>query len=195
MRNKKENKNINKIQSQSGVTLIILVVTIVVILILAAITVNYAWKDNGILKTALGLQNTVTNAEKYDKDKLADATNQLDSMITNMGLDSENNTGGSENPEDRIPAAPTITVNGTMGENGYYASNIQVIFHKNDKLNVMTYKIEGVTEEKTMQDGDSILLTDDGSYTIIAYHYSDANKQSKPATVKVVKDTIAPNVT
>ncbi len=182
----------NIIQSQSGITLIILAVTIVVILILASITVDFAWKDSGIIKTALGLQNVVKDAERNDQEIATNVSHYINEAVTGNG------SGGGdieEPPQEATPTAPTMTVNGKKGENGYYASDVEVIFHKSDKLQTMTYKIDDVTKEIVVQDGDSITITEDGTYKIVAYMYNAEGEVSKPATVNFVKDSVAPIVT
>ncbi len=173
-------------QKEKGVTLIILAVTIVVILILAGITVDYAFKDSGIIKTALGLQNTINTSMSREEQQLEELANALAGETMNIV--------GGEEIEEPIPTPPTITVTGEKGENGYYSSNVQVILHKSDKLQTMTYKIEGVTDEITAQDGETITITADGTYKIVAYMYNRQEEPSNPATVQFVKDSVAPTV-
>jgi len=189
---KKELRRNKILQSQSGITLTILVVTIVVILILAGITYDLTWKDNGIIKRALGLQEVINDATAKELNTLQDADSQLNALLANVGIGGSNTT--EEEPPIGTPASPSITVNGDKGENGFFTSNVEVVFHKKDALDRMTYKIEGVTEETTIQDGETISLTVDGTYTIIAYAYNAENTQSRPTTVTIVKDTVEPTV-
>lgn len=180
-------------QSQSGITLIILLVTIVVILILAGITYNLAWGNNGIIKRALGLQQILNDATRKEEDTLQDVESQINKLLSNAGIEGGNTS--TEQPPEGTPASPSITVNGAKGEDGCYASDVEVIFHKKDPSDRMTYKVEGTTEETTIQNGESISFTEDGRYTITAYAYNDKNQPSIPTTVTITKDTVAPIVT
>ena len=55
-----------KILQNKGITLVALVVTIVVLLILAGISITALFGDNGLIKRAQELKNTVNEAQKND---------------------------------------------------------------------------------------------------------------------------------
>ena len=196
----KENRRIHMInytnnnqKNEKGITLIILAVTIVLILILAGITVDYAIDKSGIINIAQGLQNTVNASVYEDEQKIEELVNDITGGVSIGGggnnSDSQNTT---EPPQEAVPASPSMTIHGEKGEDGYYSSDVQVILHKSDTLQTMTYKIEGVTDEITAQDGETIAITADGNYKIVAYMYNKQNEPSAPAIVQFVKDSVAP---
>lgn len=191
-------------ENQKGITLILLVVTIVVILILAAITVDLAFDENGIIKKAQGLQETINQSitnEEYELDKL---TNHLEGSIINAGIGENPNIndigGGGE--ESEVPQKPKIKINGTQGEEGYYRSDVEIVVTASDRAHTLTYTVEGtgidqgsVETETSIGNGQSIKITGDGAYTIHIYAYNRNGQKSEGTTVTIVKDTVAPTAT
>ena len=55
-----------KQNNSKGITLVALVVTIVVLLILAGISITALFGDNGLIKRAQEMKNTVNEAQKND---------------------------------------------------------------------------------------------------------------------------------
>jgi len=72
-----------RVKNEEGVTLIILVVTIVVILILAGITVDVAFSENGIITSALGIQDKIGSEIKTDETEM----NKLHGEIANGSIE------------------------------------------------------------------------------------------------------------
>jgi len=189
------------IQKETGITLIMLVVTIVVILILAGITIDLAFDENGIIKKAMGVQEIVNQSVKQEEEGLDALTNQLDATLANVGVGGNPNTnnmggGGSEDPD--TPSAPRIEVKGTAGEIGYYRSDVEIVVTANDSVDTLAYLIEGnpegsVSTETTIENGQSIHITKDGSYTVSIYAYNKEGKKSEATVVKMVKDIVVPN--
>ena len=176
-------------ENQKGITLIVLVVTIVVILILAGITVNIAFKDNGIIKTAEGLQNVINDSIASDEEKMNELQVEIANGIIDGGgglIPDSNSIGGgggeSGGDESTVPAKPKVEVIGTKGENGYYRSEVEIKVTSNDRANTLTYIIEGapegsVTTETSIGNGQSIYINQDGSYNMKVYEYNRYGKK------------------
>lgn len=80
-------------------------------------------------------------------------------------------------PEVKLPQAPVIEiVDGEKAENNWYKSDVKVkITTKNElgaKISKLTYKL-GDTEEKQIDSGSIITLSENGINSIIAYTYSE----------------------
>ncbi len=179
--------------NEKGITLLVLAVTIVVILILAAITIDTALGDTGIFKTAQGMQNDINAAIYKHEEKTQELVNNLaEGSIISSGNFIPDSNVIDDKVDEPIPTAPTITVSGTQGEENYYSSDVQVVFHKSNSQQIMTYKVEGVTEETVIQDGASITVSKDGAYTVLAYMYNGENEASAPATAQFFKDSVQP---
>ena len=190
--------------NQKGITLIILVVTIVVILILAAITVNIAFQDNGIIKTAESLQNVINNSIATDEEKMAELANKIGEGIIDGGggvIPDSNNIeeggGDSGGGESVKPSKPKVELIGKQGETGYYRSEVEIKVTANDRANNLTYIIEGVPEgsittETPIGNGQSIYITQDGGYTIKVYEYNKNGEKSDPTVITLIRDTVTP---
>jgi len=197
------------IQRETGITLTILVVTIVIILILAAITVDLSMNDNGIIKRAKGLQETMNQTTKSEEERMEELANKIadgtieggSGLIPDVNRIGEGGDGEGEE-QDTYPMAPRLEVSGTEGENHYYISEVEVKVLANDRANTLTYTIEGtdieqgsVTTETAIGNGQAITIQKDGTYTITAYAYNRNGKKSKGSTVTISKDTVAPTAT
>ena len=193
-------------KQEKGITLVILVVTIVVILILAAITVNYSIQDHGIIKQAEGVQGQIDNVigdnqnrmEQFLNDVAAGEIDTGSSMIpdSNSLYEGGEDTSGDS---DAIPSKPKVTINGTQGEEGYYRSDIELVVNSHDRSNTLTYIVEGtnvdngnVSTETKINNGQSIYVTQDGTYTVTIYAYNRNGQKSDPKVITLTKDTVAP---
>ena len=116
---------------------------------------------------------------------------------TNAGSDS------SVSIEDNIaPSAPTINLSGTLGNNGYYRSNVTVAItagsDEQSGVNQIRYSVSGaqtIAETTTTAGTTSanITISTDGTSTITAYTIDKAGKVSGAKTQVVNKDSTAPN--
>ena len=97
------------------------------------------------------------------------------------------------------PSTPTISLNGTEGENGYYVSNVGVTISAGDTANVASikYKVEGANPlSETESAGSNDLtfdITNDGTSTITAYIINTAGLTSDTMTQVVNKDETDPS--
>jgi len=190
-------------RKEEGITLIILVVTIVVILLLAGITMDLAFDENGIIKRAMGLQEIVNQSVANEERELDALTNQLDSTLTNFGIGGEPTvndiTGGGG--ESEVPQKPNITINGIKGEGGNYRSDVELIVTASDRSNTLTYTVEGtgieegsVHTETSIENGQSIQITQDGTFSVTVYAYNKEGKKSEGMQVEITRDTVAPGI-
>ena len=97
-----------------------------------------------------------------------------------------------------LPSTPTISLNGTEGENGYYITNVGVTISAGNATNVASirYKVEGANPiAETEQAGTtaSFNITTDGTSTITAYIINGAGLTSETISQVVNKDTVAPS--
>ena len=96
------------------------------------------------------------------------------------------------------PSTPTISLNGTEGENGYYVSNVGVTISAGDTANVASirYKVEGanpIQETEVQGTNATFDITLDGPSTITAYIINTAGLTSEEITQVVNKDVANPS--
>ena len=96
------------------------------------------------------------------------------------------------------PSNPSINLNGTEGENGYYVSNIGVTISAGDTANVASirYKVEGanpIQETEVQGTNATFDITQDGTSTITAYIINTAGLTSEEITQVVNKDMANPS--
>ena len=96
------------------------------------------------------------------------------------------------------PSTPTISLNGTNGENGYYVSNVGVTITAGETSNVASikYKVEGanpIAETESAGSNDATFdITNDGTSTITAYIINAVGLTSETITQVVNKDETNP---
>ena len=96
------------------------------------------------------------------------------------------------------PSTPTISLNGTEGESGYYITDVGVTINAGDASNVASikYKVEGANPiEETEATGTTANfdITADGTSTITAYIINTAGLTSEEITQVVNKDATVPS--
>ena len=100
-----------------------------------------------------------------------------------------------------LPSAPTITLSGTAGTNGWYKSNVTVkITAGSDAqsgVNKVRYKVTGAqtiaqTDTANGTTSATITISTDGTSTITAYTIDKAGNVSQAKTQIVYKDITAP---
>ena len=101
---KKDNKGITKLlRKAKGVTMLALIVTIIVLLILAAITLNLAVGENGIIERAKLARDKAKNASIAEKE----AMNQAAGEIDNAG--NGGSSGGGSGEGGTCPECPDVS--------------------------------------------------------------------------------------
>ncbi len=140
----KFNKSIFSFNYQRGISLIALVVTIAILMILAGITINVAFGENGILKSAEEFSNKVQNAQEQKNQERSNLLEELEETMTGgvEGLISPKITWSNEKA--------TLTLNLTdqtytvyyKQTDGEYTQYIEPIINLNhgDKIDVRLSK-------------------------------------------------------
>ncbi len=187
-------KNQSNPQNEKGITLISLAVTMVVIFILAGITVDLSLQDNSLIKTALGLQNslnaTIENNQGTFNELYQEGANRTNDSAT--GLQTDINWIESDEEVVIPPSVPRVVISGTQGESGYYKSEVGIIVTASNTSHTLTYIVEGTDRETSINSGNSIQITQDGTYTIHIYEYNSRGEKSEAATVTITRDMVAP---
>ena len=96
------------------------------------------------------------------------------------------------------PTTPTISLNGTEGENGYYISDVGVTINAGNATDVASikYKVEGsnpIAETEATGTTANFDITQDGTSTITAYIINTAGLTSETITQEVNKDMANPS--
>ncbi len=96
------------------------------------------------------------------------------------------------------PSNPTIALNGTEGENGYYISDVGVTINAGNATDVASikYKVEGanpIAETEATGTTANFDITEDGTSTITAYIINNAGLTSEEITQVVNKDATNPS--
>ena len=143
--------------NNKGITLIALVITIIILLILAAVAIQLALGDNGLIKKAQSGQVAQSIAEVKEKFKTLELAAWSDYTVSNKS--SEDNTKyiqalNAALNEIRTPVIKDVTVSGTFqlsGSSGNYtlaSSNVLILFKNQPKIRI-SMDTNGKT---TMQD-------------------------------------------
>ena len=103
-----------------------------------------------------------------------------------------------------VPNAPTITLSGTAGTNGWHKTNVTVTIKAGSDgqsgANKVRYKVTGAqtgaqTDSAAGTTTATITISSEGTSTITAYTIDKAGNVSSAKTQVVNKDTIAPTAT
>ena len=99
------------------------------------------------------------------------------------------------------PDVPAINVtSGTVGNNNYYRSNVTVKItagkDTQSGVNKTTYVLSGSTtkSETTIPSNGTIIISNEGTTTITAYTYDNANNKSSASTLTIKKDATPPTI-
>ena len=102
--------------------------------------------------------------------------------------------------DEKAPTAPGLSiVSGTLGDSGWYRSNIGVrVTQGTDDgsgVNRVVYSLSGAMSrgETTIANNGVVTITADGATTITAYTYDNAGNKSSARTLTVYKDTTPPS--
>ena len=143
-------------KSEKGITLIALIITIIVLVILAAVTLNSIFGSNII---GLATNGAINYAEEQQKE--LGMLNDVSDLLGDI-------TGDTDRP-----MSPSITLNGTKGNNDIYTSNVMVTISINKGLEQtgtikLHYKINDGEEQITEEDV-SFEISEEGTTKITAW--------------------------
>ena len=143
--------------NNKGITLIALVITIIILLILAAVAIQLALGDNGLIKKAQSGQEAQSIAEVKEKFKTLELAAWSDYTVSNKSSEDNQEYVQALNTalnEIRTPVIKDVTVSGTFqlsGSSGNYtlaSSNVLILFKNQPKIRI-SMDTNGKT---TMQD-------------------------------------------
>lgn len=143
--------------NNKGITLIALVITIIILLILAAVAIQLALGDNGLIKKAQSGQEAQSIAEVKEKFKTLELAAWSDYTVSNKSSEDNQKYVQALNTalnEIKAPVIKDVTVSGTFqleGDPGYYtlvSSNVNILFKNQPKIRI-SMDTNGKT---TMQD-------------------------------------------
>ena len=141
---------------ENGITLIALVITIVILIILAAITINIALGDGGLIDRAQLAGELTTNATHDEEKALNTVAGILSGMVTGTGINPEPTGPKAEVSIDIIEGTDKVTIKVTATEGETGIESIKLINQEDTR----EYE-EGNTETEENFD-----VYENGEYTI-----------------------------
>ena len=214
-----KNKITKKLKEKKGITLLALILTVVIMIILAAVTINVALGEGGLVEQAKWAAEQTVNSTKSEQEQLDDVTDQINDIIAGIGGET-NSTGGEEtnsvetnsvdtNSVDTNSVEDTNTVETntiepepepipdgtiTIGEAQWQEDGTaNVSITSSEGGYVIQYQINGTDEEswKTVTDG---VVTGVNHRDTVYARLTDGEQYSNPQNKKI-EDTKAPVVT
>ena len=76
-------------RKMEGITLIALVLTIVILIILATITINFAFGENGLIRSAESARDFYANDTKYTEESISNVESYIDGIINDTSIEVE----------------------------------------------------------------------------------------------------------
>ena len=161
-----KNKITEKLKEEKGITLLALILTVVIMIILAAVTINVALGEGGLVEQAKWAAEQTANSTKSEQEQLDDVADQINDIIAGIGGDT-NSTGGEETnsvedtntvetntiePEPEPIPEGTITIGEAQWqENG--TANVSIT--SSESKYIIQYQINRTEENgwKTVQNG------------------------------------------
>ena len=171
---------VKPIKQEGGITLIALIITIIVLVILAAVTLNSIFGSNII---GLATNGAINYAEEQQKE--LGMLNDVSDLLGDI-------TGDTDRP-----MSPSISLNGTKGNNDIYTSNVTVTISINKGLEQtgtikLHYKINDGEEQITEEDV-SFEVSEEGTTTIIAWTENEKGNLSNNAETSFTINKTAPS--
>ena len=170
-------------KSEKGITLIALIITIIVLVILAAVSIRSIFGSNII---GFATNGAINYAEEQQKE--LGMLNDVSDLLGDI-------TGDTDRP-----MSPSITLNGTKGNNDIYTSNVTVEISINRGLEQagtikLHYQING-GEEQITEDDVSFEVSEEGTTTITAWAENEkGNLSDKQETSFTINKTAPSNPT
>ncbi len=168
--------------------------------VMVTISINKGLEQTGTIKLHYKINDgeEQTSEEDVSFEVSTEGVTKITAWTENEKGNLSNNAETSFTINKTLPSTPTISLNGTEGENGYYISNVGVTISAGDVADVASikYKVEGANPiAETEQAGTTanFNITTDGTSTITAYIINSAGLTSEEITQVVNKDTVAPS--
>ena len=168
--------------------------------VMVTISINKGLEQTGTIKLHYKMND---GEEQITEDDVSfevseEGTTTITAWTENEKGNLSNNAETSFTINKSLPSTPTISLNGTEGENGYYISDVGVTISAGAATDVASikYKVEGanpIAETETTGTTANFDITQDGTSTITAYIINNAGLTSEEITQVVNKDTVAPS--
>ena len=108
-----KNKTTEEIKGEKGITLLALILTVVIMIILAAVTINVALGEGGLVDQAKWAAEQTANVAKSEQEQLDDVADQINDIIAGIGTGETNSTGGEETNSVETNSVDTNSVEDT----------------------------------------------------------------------------------
>ena len=130
---------------------------------------------NGLLTQAEEAKRLTEESEQKEREGLDELSNYI-------------NENSNKGPEIQV-------VEGVVGENSWYTSDVKLKILKNKNSNSrITYELNGATNKEESEISEElIVIANEGKTTIKAYEY-DENNERKTTVMEIKKDSIAPTI-
>ena len=164
------------------------------------ISINKGLEQTGTIKLHYKIND---GEEQITEDDVSfevseEGTTKVTAWTENEKGNLSNNAETSFTINKTLPSNPTISLNGTEGEDEYYITDVGVTISAGDVADVASvkYKVEGanpIAETEVQGTTANFDITTDGTSTITAYIINTAGLTSEEITQVVNKDTVAPS--
>ena len=168
--------------------------------VMVTISINKGLEQTGTIKLHYKIND---GEEQISEDDVSfeidtEGTTKVTAWTENEKGNLSNNAETSFAINKSLPSTPTISLNGTEGENGYYISDVGVTISAGDAANVASikYKVEDanpIDETEATGTTANFDITADGTSTITAYIINSAGLTSEEITQVVNKDATNPS--
>ena len=193
--------------NEKGITLLALILTVVIMIILAAVTINVALGEGGLVDQAKWAAEQTANVAKSEQEQLDDVADQINDIIAGIGTGDTNSTGGEEtnsvetNSVEETNTVDTNTIEPepepipdgtiTIGEAQWQEDGTaKVSITSSESKYIIQYQINGTDEKewKTLQDG---VVTGVNHGDTVYARLTDGEQYSEIQNNKI-EDTTAP---
>ena len=168
--------------------------------VMVTISINKGLEQTGTIKLHYKINDGEEQITEEDVsfEISAEGTTKITAWTENEKGNLSDNYETSFTINKTAPSTPTISLNGTEGESGYYITDVGVTINAGDASNVASikYKVEGANPiEETEATGTTANfdITADGTSTITAYIINNAGLTSEEITQEVNKDATVPS--
>ena len=187
--------------NEKGITLLALILTVVIMIILAAVTINVALGEGGLVDQAKWAAEQTANSTKSEQEQLDDVADQINDIIAGIGTGETNSTGGEETnsvetntvetntiePEPEPIPEGTITIGEAQWqENG--TANVSIT--SSESKYIIQYQINGTDEKSWLTISGGVVTGVNHGDTVYA-RLTDGEQYSEIQNKKI-EDTTVP---
>ena len=181
----------NEKRKNRGITLIALVITIVILIILSTITINFAFGENGLVRSAESARDFYANDTKYTEESISNVESYIDGIINGEEIDWEQAMADAKAPnsqnEERNEGVIGLGTDGKsvdmdLWEYAYDRTTNGYALNSEETLNNSDYG--GNNAEMVLTSGYLGGITDDGRIegTVPVYISIDNGETFRPVT-------------